>query len=212
MCTTIYAMARVSRSLGLQHFWPGEPCVNGHACLRYSSNRACVECSAVQTRKWYGDEANAGKIKQKFKRYREKHLEYEKVRFSEWRKANPIAHKAATKRWRLENEEQFKAKQKEWWDANPERRRVYLNSYRARKKRNGGSHDVSDILALHKAQRGRCACCRRPLSNYHVDHIIALKRGGSNDKKNIQLLCPPCNSRKSARDPLEFMRSEGFLL
>lgn len=39
-----------------------------------------------------------------------------------------------------------------------------------------------------------------------------LARGGTNQRTNLQLLCPPCNLSKSAKDPIDFMQSRGFLL
>ena len=66
-----------------------------------------------------------------------------------------------------------------------------------------------------KMQGGKCAhlWCRKNLKDgYHVDHRIALARGGSNDKKNLQLLCPPCNIKKHAKDPIDFAQQNGMLL
>jgi len=46
---------------------------------------------------------------------------------------------------------------------------------------------------------------RQPLS-FHVDHVIALKHGGSDDHDNLCLACAPCNQHKGAEvaaiDPL----------
>lgn len=62
-------------------------------------------------------------------------------------------------------------------------------------------------------QKWKCAICRVSLSKaYHVDHIHPLARGGSHVPANIQLLCPNCNVRKSAKDPMDHMRSLGRLL
>lgn len=69
--------------------------------------------------------------------------------------------------------------------------------------------DIADII---KKQRYHCAVCRVKLtSDYHVDHIVSLKAGGEHDKKNAQVLCPPCNTSKGAKHPVDFMQSRGFL-
>lgn len=47
---------------------------------------------------------------------------------------------------------------------------------------------------------------------YHVDHIVPLIAGGSNDRSNLQILCQPCNNSKSSKDQIEFMQSRGMLL
>jgi len=42
----------------------------------------------------------------------------------------------------------------------------------------------------------RCKQCGS-YKNLHVDHIIPLSRGGTNDDTNLQTLCGLCNLRKS---------------
>lgn len=51
------------------------------------------------------------------------------------------------------------------------------------------------------AARWRCAVCEEVVSeNYEVDHVVPLFLGGSNDRENLQLLCPECHRSKTARD------------
>jgi 5-methylcytosine-specific restriction endonuclease McrA len=50
--------------------------------------------------------------------------------------------------------------------------------------------------------RGKCANCGTDIAqelrgDQHIDHMISLARGGSNDLVNLQLLCSACNLRKS---------------
>ena len=54
---------------------------------------------------------------------------------------------------------------------------------------------------LYGKQGGYCNGCRehfKPL-HFHVDHIIAKKRGGTDHIDNLQLLCGNCNSTKGDR-------------
>ena len=61
---------------------------------------------------------------------------------------------------------------------------------------------------LHRAQKGRCMYCgRRPgLAYMHADHKKPLARGVSNSKRNFQLICAVCNSRKRSMTDGEFRR------
>lgn len=69
------------------------------------------------------------------------------------------------------------------------------------------------IPRIGEAQRWRCGICRADIRNgYHVDHVVPLKRGGEHAARNLQLLCQTCNVRKSAKDPIDYMRERGFLL
>jgi HNH endonuclease len=47
-----------------------------------------------------------------------------------------------------------------------------------------------------RRDRGRCAQCGS-VHNLEFDHIVPVSRGGANTTRNIQLLCEPCNRRKS---------------
>ena len=57
--------------------------------------------------------------------------------------------------------------------------------------------------AVHARERGCCAHCGVRITmeleaSGHVDHIVPLAAGGSNDLVNLQLLCQACNLEKSA--------------
>lgn len=61
------------------------------------------------------------------------------------------------------------------------------------------------IRVVQERDRGHCAECGRNLGNEpqrapHVDHIIPLARGGTNDLVNLQLLCQDCNLRKGVSE------------
>lgn len=100
-----------------------------------------------------------------------------------------------------------------WRIKNPEAVARHANNRRARKIEAGGvlSRGLSDRLFI--LQKGLCACCGAKLGKrFHLDHIIPLAKGGTNDDSNIQLLTPKCNSQKSHKDPIDFMRARGFLI
>jgi 5-methylcytosine-specific restriction endonuclease McrA len=82
-----------------------------------------------------------------------------------------------------------------------------------RRRGAAGSFTKKDVDFLMKSQRGKCVSCFTSLlKGKHIDHIRPIARGGTNDPKNLQLLCPDCNRKKGAKDPVDFMQSCGFLL
>ena len=78
-----------------------------------------------------------------------------------------------------------------------------------------GSHTGEEIIELGRRQKWKCAnpVCRKNISvGYTVDHIIAVSKGGTNDIRNIQLMCKPCNSSKAAKDPIKWAQDVGMLI
>lgn len=79
--------------------------------------------------------------------------------------------------------------------------------------RRTGRLPYGTIPTLYKKQKGKCAHCAAALNaKYHADHIMPLARGGKHEALNIQLLCPTCNLRKGAKDPIRFANEAGRLL
>lgn len=97
----------------------------------------------------------------------------------------------------------------------PEPERAKGHRRRARAKGAPGTFTANDIRFLIETQRNRCALpwCRKSLrSGRHIDHIMPLMLGGSNNRCNLQLLCPGCNIQKSAKHPVDFARQNGMLV
>jgi len=92
-----------------------------------------------------------------------------------------------------------------WAQANRSKRAAARKAYKHRKRTAIGWHGAADIQRLYAEQDGHCKLCGILLGgNYHVDHIVPLSRGGSNDPSNLQITCGPCNLRKGAKLPTEF--------
>lgn len=88
-------------------------------------------------------------------------------------------------------------------------RKYRLREARSKQLRYDAGHSTSVGLAekLYEIQGGLCACCGVPLNGvYHEDHIMPFKLKGIDEDSNIQLLLPKCNSEKSAKHPIKFMR------
>lgn len=172
--------------------------------------------------------ATAEKIAAKAVLYRENNRERVRVYQSKYEivhkdrlKARRASHYLANKariserhaRNYQDNAEHLSAKGKAYWKANPDKRLAYKANRRAREQGAIGRHTAEDIRALFVMQRYKCANCRASVKEaFHIDHKVPLARGGSNDRHNLEVLCPKCNRRKSARDPIEFARLNGRLL
>ena len=80
-------------------------------------------------------------------------------------------------------------------------------------RRGGGKLSKGLAERLLKLQRGRCVYCKAGLAGgYHLDHVMPLFLGGTNEDSNIQLLCPTCNQSKGAKHPTEYAKKHGLLL
>ena len=72
---------------GLKRYFEGNSCTRGHIAERRVSNRECVECMKITSKKRYPknkDKMNA-KAREKYKENREYHLKKSK----RWREENP---------------------------------------------------------------------------------------------------------------------------
>lgn len=179
-----HVVARLAaRANGLKLYSPGVECQRGHVGERYVSTNQCTECLRI----WKRD----------------------------WRAANPDKVIEEGRRHRLANPEKVKAGYKKWQStANGRAVKARLQRERRARLRNAeGKHNAKDLANILKAQRNRCAYCRNDISlEYEADHIIPLSKGGSNARRNIQLLCPTCNRQKQAQDPIRFAQRRGMLL
>lgn len=55
---------------------------------------------------------------------------------------------------------------------------------------------LRDWLRLIARQRGICAYCQQPTTEWHMEHVIPLSRGGRHAIGNIAATCPACNLSK----------------
>lgn len=65
----------------------------------------------------------------------------------------------------------------------------------------GIKRDIMPESVRHEVWRrdnGRCVNCGSN-ENLEFDHIIPISKGGANTTRNLQLLCEPCNRKKSAK-------------
>jgi len=93
-------------------------------------------------------------------------------------------------------------KVKRWTEEDYIHRREQQYSYhakhRAKKYNAEGFYTANDIIRIRQEQNDKCKWCDVPLNGGgHRDHIISLRRKGTNWPSNIQLLCSNCDWRKN---------------
>ena len=204
---------QAAREAGLSRYCTGQPCAKGHVSERYVSNNQCVECQSSYTSSWYA--RNREKVLASVRAWGIANAERKEKSERAWRTLNGDRKLATDAAWRSANKERERAATKAWLKANPQAKGCYLRTRRARKLAGGGRHTSAEIAWLFEKQRGRCAhswCQQKLRSGYEVDHILPLVLRGSNDRRNLQLLCVPCNRSKHTKHPIAFAQQNGMLL
>lgn len=224
-----------ARASGLKRYFTGEPCSSGHLAERKTVNCRCLECHREKQAQWYKTPdyratyltwaaANRERLLAKGAAYRDANRDKIMAYNAAYRQANRDRIAAYNLAAYLANREVFLARcaasrakrpgyHKDWCARNKPAVAAHRHRRRARRKAAGGSFTGADVAFLLAKQRWRCVYCRTGLRRgYHVDHRVPLAGGGSNDKSNIQVLCPRCNTRKRATDPIEFAQRLGLLL
>lgn len=178
-------------------YFTGTPCRRGHICERQTSNKTCIECGLAADRARHAKNPNLKRSQVK-----------------RWRCDNPERQKGMFIRYQSveKNREKIRARKRRLYAKNPEPFLTRGRNRKAMRRQAVGKHSIGDVREILKAQKSRCAYCRVKLSGYHVDHIRPLARGGSNDRRNLQILCGPCNLKKCAIDPIDFARRIGRLI
>jgi 5-methylcytosine-specific restriction endonuclease McrA len=114
----------------------------------------------------------------------------------------------------LASKARWAQQQRDWRVANAKRVCERQRGYSARRRattRVGLSGTQTREWAL--ARPKVCHWCRkRCAKDFHIDHIVALARGGLHEARNLCISCPTCNLSKGAKDPLTFARNKGLLL
>jgi 5-methylcytosine-specific restriction endonuclease McrA len=189
---------RDAKAAGLIRYDNGKPCPNGHLGDRFVSTGTCCLCLRIKTKAWQAIESNKA---------------YNREYARKWTQNNRERKARTTKLWAQRNAEKLRL----WYAKYAKSRRIERcmaeTRRRARKYKSGGTHTADQIKELAVRQNHECPYCKASIrKRYHIDHIDPLVLGGSNGIKNIQLLCPPCNLRKSTKPPEMFAREIGLLI
>lgn len=161
------------------------------------------------------------------KEYYKKNTEKVAVRGKEWRENNKERKAATNKEWNIANAERISIQKKQYNALNKEKNVARGKAYRqtpmgkavnknSKHKRRTierkGDVTTQQLLELQQNAKG-CYWCECSLKNkaVHIDHYVALSRGGEHTLSNLVVACATCNIQKHAKDPIYFAESFGKL-
>ena len=185
------------------------------------------EKARQSTRDWIAN--NITKVKQSNALYYKNNSEKIKNQVKEYRNINKILLRTKSKikynkltveqknkivekrRQKLLNDRSFRfhtyEKAKEYRNNNKNLIRSHRSNYRARKKIALGVITPELIELRHKQQKNLCYYCDTLYNDqYHIDHMVPLVRGGTNEPHNICIACIQCNLRKHTKMPWDFLK------
>jgi hypothetical protein len=175
-----------------------------------SSEKTCQNRCKPCTLKWHSEyrSNHPDRVKTAKRKYQGSHPET----ISAYEEANRDRLRRLRAAWRATNTDRLRASARAWRERNRSRVRE-LAQHRRSRTAAGDRLSLGLTAKLFRLQKGRCACCRKPLGkDFHLDHILPLALGGRNIDENIQLLRAKCNRQKCAAHPVDFMQRRGFLL
>lgn len=192
-----------------------------------NNNRAKINEAAREYRERHGDRINEQRRQRRAedpayrerdaanaKRSRDRYPERVAARNERYYEANRDRLNAEEKARRDANIEAYRARERAYNERNREKRRAYnreyyakypekFDTYRATRRQRLEAVEKEDIKRLEIFERdgGQCRLCGITLTpdTFELDHIVPLKLGGPHIWSNVQVLCGPCNRRKSAK-------------
>lgn len=128
----------------------------------------------------------------------------------DWKLRNPERNaeisRRCTRAWRKANPEKAADSYRAWAAANPEKYRAGQQRGHANRKARLRSADGVRILNIDRAvvferDGGICGICDSLVdaTDWHMDHVVPLARGGEHTYGNVQVSHPRCNMRKHAK-------------
>lgn len=179
----------------------------------------CRACARAASKYWRA--ANAKRVAENNRRWREANPEAAKAATESWRNRNGERYAESKREWQLRNQERRLERARADRAANPEKYRAALSAWKAenrervrdyqRKRRAagyGGAIGPVDAEQAWDRCGGSCAICGDQIDralpwpdpeSASLDHIRPLSKGGAHDQDNVQWAHLVCNLRKGDR-------------
>lgn len=216
-----------AKAAGLKYYFTGEPCKRGHIDKRFVSSFWCMTCqrdkAANVYRRLTPEQRSREYAKRKDSYYRWK--DRNSVRVKSLNEKHRAEHKKRDpdyfKRYYRERAEKRKRETKAWYQANKDHALEVIKRYResrpewARDLRRKNDHsrrarkmkafvEAVDPQVVFERDKGVCGICMKTVdlaSDWEVDHVMPLSRGGLHSYDNVQLSHRACNRSKAAKVP-----------
>jgi 5-methylcytosine-specific restriction endonuclease McrA len=124
-----------------------------------------------------------------------------------WRQEHPEQGNACTRKWQAEHREQAHETARKYRATDRGRAGKAANKLMRRISLNGPAITADSILELKSEYAGFCPYCNRPISDGHMDHIVSVSKGGTNERNNLVWVCAQCNRTKNDKSLLRFLLS-----
>jgi 5-methylcytosine-specific restriction endonuclease McrA len=189
----------------------GKLCKYGHdycgtgKSLRYKYSRDCVECSKALKRKLYAENPE---IKQRILEHNKTPQAKERMR--QYHKTSPKAKEYARKYSKTPQRQEY-LRQLRQTEEYKELSRHWCRQRLARKRANHYEpYTVKQVKELKASFNYSCAYCGVSSQELHLDHVIALSRGGADAINNLVPACPWCNDSKYNSPVEDWYRKQPF--
>jgi 5-methylcytosine-specific restriction endonuclease McrA len=146
--------------------------------------------------------ARSEQMRAYLKTYRATHKERVRARQKAYEAAHRDERRAYEAEYRAAHKEEYRA-QKRAWTKTP-RGRAKRAAEDAR-RRASGYISPKTVVALREEAHGICPYCYGPIETGHLDHIVPIASGGTNERDNLIWCCGVCNMRKGSRSLLQYL-------
>jgi 5-methylcytosine-specific restriction endonuclease McrA len=151
----------------------------------------------TQNRTW--SRANPDKVRECNRREYLKNKSARNIRSKRYYEANKARLIAWQIAWAANHPDKVKKAKTEWKKRNPDIDLAHANARRARILNVTFDDSAKQFYVWVRAQKEvECFYCGEmlPSSECHIDHKVAISRGGSHVASNLCVSCPPCNQSK----------------
>lgn len=212
-------------------------CFNKNKSTSDGMSRMCRDCSKKVGKKYY--EEHSDEMQQRSKLWRENHPERHKEQMRQYRENNKdkiaqyrdnnrdALNKYKRDHWleyykrskdkilqyQAEHQEEIR-QQRRRYNQTPARKllqREYAAKRKACQISNGGNYSLLEVNELLEFFDHKCAYTGQPLEdNYHLDHVVALTKGGTNYIYNIVPCNRGANCSKNNREMESWYRQQKY--